>query len=44
MDLLTVGEPGPGKRSVWFIARQHPGETMAEYYMEGLLVRRQLAL
>ncbi|WP_438012587.1 M14 family metallopeptidase [Psychrobacter raelei] len=25
------------KRNIWIIARQHPGETMAEWLMEGLL-------
>jgi len=39
LDLLTIGEPGPDKRSCWIIARQHPGETMAEWLMEGLLAR-----
>jgi murein tripeptide amidase MpaA len=37
MDLITIGTPGPGKRPIWFIARQHPGETMAEWCMEGAL-------
>lgn len=39
LDLLVLGEPGPGKRVCWVIARQHPGETMAEWLMEGLLAR-----
>ena len=39
MDLLVVGEPGEGKRACWFIARQHPGESMAEWLVEGLLER-----
>nr|WP_216821255.1 M14-type cytosolic carboxypeptidase [Marinobacterium profundum] len=39
LDLLTVGQPGPGKRVIWLTARQHPGETMAEWFMEGLLER-----
>jgi len=43
MDLLTIGESGAGKKNVWIIARQHPGETMAEWFVEGL-VRRLLAL
>src|SRR5262249_22732596 len=38
-DLVTVGEPALGKRSLWMIARQHPGETMAEWFVEGLLDR-----
>lgn len=39
MNLVTVGAPGNGKRSLWVIARQHPGETMAEWFVEGLLDR-----
>ena len=34
IDCLTLGE-GPLK--VWLYARQHPGETMAEWWMEGAL-------
>ena len=30
-------ELGGGDRHVWFYARQHPGETMAEWWMEGVL-------
>jgi len=36
LDALVVGTGG---RSVWIIARQHPGETMAEWFIEGLLQR-----
>jgi len=39
IDLLVVGEPAADKRVCWIIARQHPGETMAEWLMEGLLAR-----
>jgi len=39
MDLLRIGEPGEGRRVCWIIARQHPGETMAEWLMEGLIAR-----
>ena len=39
LDLLRIGEPGPDRRSVWFVARQHPGESMAEWFCEGLLRR-----
>lgn len=35
----AAGEPGPGKLAVWVTARQHPGETMAEWAAEGLLRR-----
>jgi murein tripeptide amidase MpaA len=36
LDLLTIGH---GPRQVWFYARQHPGESMAEWWMEGMLDR-----
>ena len=36
IDYLRIGE---GKLQVWLLARQHPGETMAEYWMEGALER-----
>ncbi len=39
LELLTIGEAGEGKRACWVIARQHPGESMAEWLMEGLLAR-----
>lgn len=49
MDLLTVSDPelqifddegnGTPKKPLWVIARQHPGETMAEWWMEGFLDR-----
>lgn len=39
VDLVEVGRPRPGRRPVWIIARQHPGETMASWFMEGLLQR-----
>jgi murein tripeptide amidase MpaA len=39
MDLLTVGVPGEGKRVCWAIARQHPGESMGQFWMEGFLQR-----
>lgn len=34
IDLLTIGE---GPRAAWLYGRQHPGETMCEYWMEGAL-------
>jgi murein tripeptide amidase MpaA len=37
--MLVVGDSAPEKRKVWIIARQHPGETMAQWLMEGLLGR-----
>lgn len=39
LDLLKIGEPGKHKKTCWIIARQHPGESMAEWLMEGLLAR-----
>lgn len=36
LDLLTLGE---GPRQVWLYARQHPGESMAEWWIEGALER-----
>lgn len=39
MSLLTFGEPQEGKKKIWLIARQHPGETMAEWFMEGVVQR-----
>ncbi len=37
MTLLRIGEPDESKQKVWMIARQHPGETMAEWFVEGVL-------
>ena len=34
IDRLTIGE---GPLNVWLYARQHPGESMAEWWMEGAL-------
>jgi murein tripeptide amidase MpaA len=34
IDCLTIGE---GPLNAWLYARQHPGETMAEWWMEGAL-------
>ena len=39
IDLLTVGEADSATRTIWVTARQHPGETMAEWWMEGFLAR-----
>lgn len=37
MSLLHISESETPKHTVWIIARQHPGETMAEWFVEGLL-------
>ncbi|MGB0126099.1 MAG: M14-type cytosolic carboxypeptidase [Rhodocyclaceae bacterium] len=39
LDLVTIGEPGDDRSNVWIIARQHPGETMAQWLVEGFLER-----
>lgn len=39
MSLLVVGNEAQARYKLWFIARQHPGETMAEWFIEGLLQR-----
>ena len=39
MSLLVVGEPSADKKNIWLTARQHPGETMAEWFMEGFIDR-----
>lgn len=44
MGLLTVTStsatvPSEDKKRVWVMARQHPGETMAEWFVEGFLER-----
>jgi len=36
LDMLTIGE---GAKQVWLYARQHPGETMAQWWMEGAIER-----
>lgn len=37
VDALRIGTPNSARRNVWIIARQHPGESMAEWCAEGLL-------
>ena len=44
LDLLTIqeptqGSPAPGRAICWIIARQHPSETMASWFIEGLVER-----
>lgn len=39
LHVVTVGAPEEGRRRVWVIARQHPGETQAEWFAEGMLDR-----
>ncbi|MBU2977038.1 M14-type cytosolic carboxypeptidase [Alteromonas sp. C1M14] len=39
LNMLVIGEPLPEKKKIWITARQHPGETMAQWCAEGLLYR-----
>jgi murein tripeptide amidase MpaA len=36
INLVAVGNPAAAKK-VWVIARQHPGESMAEWFVEGMI-------
>jgi murein tripeptide amidase MpaA len=39
IDCLQFGEPDDSRKKLWMVARQHPGETMAEWWMEGMIQR-----
>ena len=39
IDCLRFGEVDQGRKNIWMVARQHPGETMAEWWMEGMINR-----
>ncbi len=39
IDILRVGEATAHKKNIWLIARQHPGESMAEWFAEGFIQR-----
>ncbi|MFT6915054.1 MAG: murein tripeptide amidase MpaA [Motiliproteus sp.] len=39
LDLLRIGTSTDSPLRIWVTARQHPGETMAEWLMEGLIDR-----
>jgi len=39
ITLLEVSQTQGLAKNIWIIARQHPGETMAEWFVEGLLER-----
>lgn len=39
LALLTIGRTRSPKARIWITARQHPGETMAEWWVEGFLER-----
>lgn len=38
LDLLQIGDP-QARLKLWTIARQHPGETMAQWWMDGFIDR-----
>jgi murein tripeptide amidase MpaA len=39
IDVVELGSQDPAAPQVWVICRQHPGETMAEWFAEGMLER-----
>jgi murein tripeptide amidase MpaA len=39
MEMLIIGKPKKNRKKIWVIARQHPGEPMAEWFIEGFLER-----
>lgn len=39
IEMLQIGRPSRNKKIVWVVARQHPGEPMAEWFIEGFLQR-----
>ena len=39
IEMLSIGKMGRNKKIIWVIARQHPGESMAEWFIEGFLER-----
>lgn len=43
IELLRISRNPQASRKIWLIAQQHPGEHMAEWFMEGLIERLQQA-
>ncbi|MCG8581991.1 MAG: M14-type cytosolic carboxypeptidase [Bacteroidales bacterium] len=39
IDFLKIGDDNKDKKKLWVISRQHPGESMAEWFMLGLIER-----
>jgi len=39
IDFLTIGNETQKKKKIWVIARQHPGESQASFFMEGFINR-----
>ncbi|MNZ51984.1 Zinc carboxypeptidase precursor [compost metagenome] len=42
IPLLRISRNPAASRRIWLIAQQHPGEHMAEWFMEGLIERLQV--
>ncbi len=41
IELLRISRNPQASRKIWLIAQQHPGEHMAEWFMDGLIERLQ---
>jgi murein tripeptide amidase MpaA len=39
VDLVTLAAGNGARKTIWIIARQHPGEAMAEWFVEGMMDR-----
>ncbi|MBC7475427.1 MAG: carboxypeptidase family protein [Candidatus Sericytochromatia bacterium] len=39
INLVNIGLDDEIKKKIWIIARQHPGESMAEWFVDGLIKR-----
>jgi murein tripeptide amidase MpaA len=39
LERITIGTASPDRKAVWIIGRQHPGESMASWWMDGFLAR-----
>ena len=39
IDLLTIGAPSVEKQKIWILGRQHAGESMASWFVKGMLER-----
>lgn len=39
IDLLIIGEPSDSKKKIWILGRQHAGESMASWFVKGMMER-----
>nr|NQU92934.1 carboxypeptidase family protein [Bacteroidota bacterium] len=39
IDFVKIGEDADDQKKIWIIARQHPGESMVSWFMEGFINR-----